>query len=172
MRTPCYPNGLDQSIVVGASHRWHPHVFVFIEKITKMAQKQHIIDQRQRELRKRQYLAAPVLAAEFPKIKELVVHLRFTDPEGKLTPSPHKRIFVPEMQAYFDFECPLRDCVDGGFALSTAIPRVLSDRKIAPTGSSTCRGKRKRDGVESDCCGLELQYQITVHEKDKDKKAA
>ena len=54
-----------------------------------MAQKPYIIDHQQRELRQRSYLAAPVLGKKYPGVKEVIVELRFTDPDNKLHPSPH-----------------------------------------------------------------------------------
>lgn len=127
-----------------------------------MAQKPYMIDLQQREARQQSYLAAPAVSKKFPGVKELVVELRFADPEGKVHPSPHKRKFAPEMQAYFEFQCPLRDCVGGGFNLTTAIPKALSDRRGTGGGKLSCNGRRDRDGVADHTCRLELQYSVTA----------
>ena len=133
-----------------------------------MAQKPYIMDQQQRERRHQSYLAAPVVAKKFPGVEELSVAMRFTDPDGKVHPSPHKRLFAPEMQAFFEFQCPLRDCVGGGFNLTTAIPKAFSNRRGgAGVGKMSCQGRRPREGVVDQTCRLELTFQVTSVDKRK-----
>jgi hypothetical protein len=130
-----------------------------------MALKPHILETRQREQRQRQYLAAPALGEKFPSIEEVVVELRFTDPEGKVHPSPHKRIFVSDMQAFFEFPCPLRDCTGGGYSLSETLIDSLSRRRLEASGKLSCDGKRAREKGANPCCGLELHYHATARKK-------
>jgi hypothetical protein len=130
-----------------------------------MALKPNALETRLREKRERQYLAAPALGEKFPSIEEVVVELRFTDPEGKVHPSPHKRIFVNEMQAFFEFPCPLRDCSGGGYSLSDTLMDALSRRRLEASGRLPCEGKRPREKGTSTSCGLELHYRATVRKK-------
>jgi hypothetical protein len=137
-----------------------------------MALKPYVIESQQREERQRQYMAAPALAKAFPTAKEVVIELHFVDPDGKVTPSPHKRIFTSEMQAFFEFPCPLRDCASGGFSLSGEIVGSLSGRRTQISGVQSCEGKRKREGSKDACCGLELHYQASFVKKDREKDRA
>jgi hypothetical protein len=76
------------------------------QEFSAMAMKPFAVDQRQRELRQRSYLAVPTLREQFPAIEEVAIELRFTDPDRKMYLSPYKRIFASSMQAFFDFQCP------------------------------------------------------------------
>jgi hypothetical protein len=127
-----------------------------------MAHRSYLVDAQERERRQRLYMAAPVLRAKFPKVGELVIELSFSDPDGKVNPSPHKRRYSPDMQAYFEIECPLRDCQNGGYDLGADISRALSGRGGETSGKASCSGDRKRDGVSDHRCNLEVRYQIKV----------
>lgn len=132
-----------------------------------MAQKPYVIESQQREARQKLYQAAPELGKKFPSFKEVVVELHFTDPEGKVSPSPLKRIFVQDMQAFFEFPCPLRECNNGGYSLSRTILESLSPRRTEYSGKMSCKGKRSRDKGTATPCDLELQYRVTAYKKDK-----
>lgn len=137
-----------------------------------MAQKPYIMDQQAREKRHQSYMAAPMVGKKFPGVSELTVAMRFSDPEGKVHPSPHKRLFAPEMQGFFEFQCPLKDCVGGGFNLTTAIPKAFSNRRTGSTGKMVCQGRREREGAADHTCRLELQYTVTMVDKMVEKRKA
>lgn len=124
-----------------------------------------ILELQAREKRHEIYLAAQTLDKACPGFEEGVIYLRFLDPTLKETPSPYKRILLPEMRAYFEFACPLKGCSSGGFGLSEVVLDALSSRTKEVTGVLTCPGKRKRRGIDDDCCGLELHYHFTVRLK-------
>ena len=129
-----------------------------------MAQK-HILEQQAREDRHERYLAARTLEQQYPGFEEGIVELRFLDPDLKEKPGPYRRIFLPEMRDYFNFACPLRACASGGFGLRDIVLDALARRTEEVSGVLTCSGKRKRRGIEEDCCGLELQYRISVRHR-------
>lgn len=136
-----------------------------------MARKPHVIASQQRDERHQSYLAAPVLAEKYPGIREVGVEMRFTDPEGRLTPSPQRRTYLADMRAYFDFLCPLKDCEDGGFALNTAIQQSLSKSGAGRTGKLSCQGRRSRGSEKGRACELELEYKV-VTIQEQGRKAA
>ncbi len=131
-----------------------------------MAQKPHSVDLREREQRQRTYLAVPTIAKQFPALEELAVEMRFLDPEGKVHPSPGKRIFAPDMQAFFDFQCPMRECSGGGFNMTTIVPRALSGKSPTTTGKMQCKGQRQRVSGGSSPCLLELSYEVVTIAKE------
>lgn len=132
-----------------------------------MAQKPYVIEGQLREQRQRLYQAASVLSEQFPAAREVVFELRFSDPDRKVSPSPHKRIFTADMQAFFEFQCPLKECGGGGFSLTREISNTLSGRRTEVAGKLQCQGKRKRENSGTSCCGLELHYQVTLLKKDR-----
>ena len=138
----------------------------YLNNSRELSMKPYAVDQRERESRQRAYQSAKTVAGLFPGIEELTVEMRFSDPDRKLTPSPHRRIFVPGMQAFFDFQCPLKDCVGGGFDMSQAVPEALSRKKSRATaGKLSCQGKRKRAAAGESRCLLELDYHVSTFEK-------
>lgn len=130
-----------------------------------MAMKPFAVDQRQRELRHRSYLAVPTLGKQFPAIEEIAIELRFIDPDNKMHLSPYKRIFASSMQAFFDFQCPIKDCAGGGFNPTADITKAMSRSAAPHSGKLTCQGKRDRGEGAGKRCELELQYTVTAVEK-------
>ncbi|MDB5968476.1 MAG: hypothetical protein JWQ90_926 [Hydrocarboniphaga sp.] len=129
-----------------------------------MAMKPFAVDQRQRELRHRSYLAVPTLGKQFPALEEIAIELRFVDPDRKMHLSPYKRIFASSMQAFFDFQCPVKECTGGGFNPTPEITKALSKSTALHTGTLSCKGKRDR-GEAGNRCDLELHYQVVAVEK-------
>lgn len=130
-----------------------------------MALKSHVLETQLREQRQHQYMAAPSIGEKFPSVQEIAVQLSFRDPQGKVHPSMHKRIFTADMQAFFEFPCPLRECSGGGYSLSETLTDALSRRRLETSGSLGCDGKRVREKGADPCCGLELHYHATVRKK-------
>jgi len=121
----------------------------------------HVLEAREREQRQRSYLAAPLVSNLFPSVTELAVRFRFNDPEGKEKPQPYAQIFKPDMRAFFEFQCPLRECSGGGFDLSRVVPR-FSRKSPNAGGALVCEGQRKRPHGDTSRCGLQLEYEVTA----------
>jgi hypothetical protein len=122
----------------------------------------HVLDARERELRHRAYLAAPLMSEQFPGVRELAVRFRFNDPDGKAKPQPYAQLFAPDMRAFFRFQCPLKECTGGGFDLHAAVPRGLARKGAVTRGSLTCAGKRTHPRGETRRCNLHVDYQVAV----------
>ncbi len=122
-----------------------------------MANNPRAFDPRAREARQAAYESTPTLAERHPKVAEVGVSLQFTLPDGKPHSSPHRRLFMPDMQAFFDMQCPDRDCSNGGFDLEAAIDTAVRSRSRESSGRLDCKGKRNRDA-----CGIALDYNVAV----------
>jgi hypothetical protein len=114
-------------------------------------------DPRAREARQLAYEATPTLSKRHPKVAEIGVSLQFTMPDGKPHSSPHRRLFMPDMQAFFEVQCPDRDCSDGGFDLSTAVDTAVRSKSHESSGRLECTGKRSRQS-----CGIALDYVVAA----------
>lgn len=136
----------------------------FAVRFRNMAMRSHTLDLREREQRQRDYLAAPLISEMFPGVAELAVRMAFKDPEGKEKPQPYAQVFAPDMRAFFQFQCPLRQCTGGGFDLSAAVPR-LARKGSTSHGSLVCSGKRARTHGGSGPCGLQLDYEAATQAK-------
>lgn len=122
-----------------------------------MANNPRAFDARLREARQRAYLAAPTIAELFPTIDEVTVDLQFVLAGGKPHSSPYSRLFVPDMQAYFELHCPDRECTGGGFDLEPGIRATVNGRGSEKSGSLSCQGHKGREP-----CGISLNYRVTA----------
>lgn len=126
-----------------------------------MANNPRAFDPRVREARQRAYLSVPTLAQQIPGVEEIGVELRFMLATGQPHSSPHKRIFTPDMQAFFDLHCPDRDCTGGGFDLGPAIQAAVRARNPETSGTLQCQGVKARAP-----CGVSLNYSVTARLRD------
>ncbi|MDE2148999.1 MAG: hypothetical protein KGJ55_03995 [Gammaproteobacteria bacterium] len=122
-----------------------------------MANNPRAFDPRAREAQQRAYLAVPTLAEQFPGVDEVSVELRFMLPGGQPHSSPHKRIFLPDMQAFFGIQCPDRDCSGGGFDLGSAIKAAARSKRRGASGSLQCQGVKAGDP-----CSVSLNYSVAI----------
>ncbi|TJY62801.1 hypothetical protein E4T66_03510 [Sinimarinibacterium sp. CAU 1509] len=120
-----------------------------------MANHPRAIDPRVRESRQRAYLSVPTLARQMPSISEIAVELRFMYETGQPFMSPYRQIFVPDMQAYFEFQCPDRDCSGAGFDMTPAISAAVRAGKEEISGTLKCRGSKSRTP-----CSITLDYKV------------
>lgn len=129
-----------------------------------MARKRIVLPVVQRDTRQRLLSAAP-LVSSYAGVKEVAVEMRFSDAEGKQQPSPRGVSFAPDMHAFFQFGCPMRDCVGGGFDATEDLQHALAKRKSGYTGTLTCEGNRPRGGFKTMRCNLQLHYTLTIRAK-------
>ncbi len=120
-----------------------------------MANNPRAIDARVREAHQRAYMSVPTLAEKIPGVTEIGVQLSFMLPSGQPHSSPHKRIFLPDMQAFFEIHCPDRDCMGGGFDLAPAIQAATRPKKAETTGTMQCQGAKGRTP-----CEISLRYDV------------
>ncbi|WP_341917941.1 hypothetical protein [Hydrocarboniphaga effusa] len=122
-----------------------------------MALKPRVTDLQQRERRQRGYAASRTISERFPRVRELVFELRFKGEAGKPLLSPYKQIYTGDMQAFFELQCPSRECAGGGFDLSTAADRAAGSHDGISHGLIKCRGV-----AQGSACVVELQYEIVA----------
>lgn len=129
-----------------------------------MARRPTLIPNAQREARQRLINAAPLVSSH-AGVEEVAVELRFSDAEGKQNPSPRGVLFAPHMNAFFQFSCPMRDCLGGGFDANVELQRALAKRKSGFTGTLSCEGNRPRGGLKNVRCGIDLHYTLEIRAK-------
>lgn len=129
-----------------------------------MARKPHVNPVLLRGARQELFNAAPQVS-NYPGVGEVAIELKFKDPEGKQQPSPRGMVFAPDMHAYFNFSCPMRDCTGGGFDASTDLLAALSRHRNGHTGMLACAGVRPRGGVKNSPCGIEVHYTMAIRKE-------
>jgi hypothetical protein len=106
---------------------------------------------------------APPLRTAFPKIEQIRIELKFSDPQH-LAPSPQSFSFFPAANAFFRFACPCHDC-DGEFDVGERVAKLAAGPGRASRSSSTqqsCQGLRARDRVAGTRCPITLDCHIAL----------
>jgi len=129
-----------------------------------MARKSHVAVTQERAARDELFRAAPAIG-NYRGIGEVSVDMKFFDPEGKLQPSPRSRRFAADMQAFFDFPCPQRDCTGGGFDATSDLQGALGKHRNGHIGKLICHGLRSRNDSKNQPCNIELTYIMTIRDK-------
>lgn len=107
-------------------------------------------------------LAAGLISECFPKVSDIIIHMTYY--QKAANPVMMNRIinFWPTQYAYFNMDCMIKGCVDGGFDLTSVIAKMIKNRKKSEKGKLTCNGKS--DTLSSDHASV--TYQINVKYSD------
>lgn len=102
---------------------------------------------------------------QYPNVKEINFELKYHDSDNMVDDSEKTLSWGPKNYAYFEFDCPYWECVDGGFDLSNEIINMLKEKKAQITGKKLCQGWQDRERVGQHRCWCELTYQISTNYK-------
>lgn len=129
-----------------------------------MAIKPRAVDLQLREQRQRNYVSAVTVSTQFPQVATVALELRFTTGDNKPLLSPYSQIYTADMQAFFELQCPSRDCSRGGFDLRTAVARAVQSRDKQGQGRLQCGGVSSAE-VRGARCPVELAFDIEITPK-------
>jgi hypothetical protein len=121
-----------------------------------MAHKQNYIEAV--ELNKQRKLEAGLVSERFPGVADIVVRMTYYHKGANPVLMVRTVNFWPSQHAYFNMDCMIKGCLDGGFDLTPVITRMIKNRKKSEKGKLACRGKS--DTVSSDHASI--AYEITV----------
>lgn len=115
------------------------------------------------ELNRQNRLAAGLVSERFPKVSSIVVNMTYY--QKGINPVLMVRTVnvLPTTYAYFNMECMIRDCVNGGFDLTPIISRMVKGLKKTAKGKLVCKGKN--EGLAPDHASI--AYEITVKYNNK-----
>ncbi len=110
------------------------------------------------ELNRQNRLATGLLAERFPEVSSMVIHMTYY--QQGVNPVLLLRTInvLPTDSAYFNMECLIKGCVEGGFDLTPAIKNMVKTRKKTGKGKLVCCGKtdnRSRDHAS-------VEYEIAI----------
>ncbi len=110
------------------------------------------------EQNKQRRLAAGLVSERFPEVSDIVIHMTYY--QKGVNPVMMVRIvnFFPSRHAYFNMDCMIKGCVDGGFDLTSVIANMIKNHKKLEKGKLMCNGKS--DTLASDHASI--AYQITI----------
>lgn len=125
-----------------------------------MVHRQNYVESMERN--KQRKLAAGLISECFPEVSDIIIHMTYYHKAAN--PILMNRIvnFWPSQYAYFNMDCMIKGCVDGGFDLTSVIAKMIKNHKKSEKGKLTCTGKS--DTLSSDHASV--TYQITVKYND------
>lgn len=128
-----------------------------------MAHKQNYIEKM--ELIKKHRLAAGLVSDRFPEVSGMVIHMTYYH-KGVNPILMERTVNVfPTGYAYFNMECMIKGCVEGGFDLTPVITDMIKNHKKLGKGKLVCNGKN--DDIASDHASIAYEIRIQYNKQSK-----
>jgi hypothetical protein len=117
------------------------------------------------ELNKQNRLAAGLLSERFPSVSRMVINMTYYQKGANPILMLRTINVIPTDSAYFNMDCMIKGCVNGGFDLSRVIAKMVKERKKVGRGRLRCRGKTDVDTSEH----ASIEYEIDIQYKRKSR---
>lgn len=131
-------------------------------------------EQKQRELdsylKQLEVTRNGLIKDRYPNVMSITFQMNYKDPDGLASPSYKEKSFKEDDSAYFNFNCPYRECIKGGHDLNSVVSGILQDNINEYTRNSTCQGWQDRERINKHRCLGELNYKIIVKYKEEPKE--
>jgi len=109
--------------------------------------------------------ASGFIKDKYSYIDEITFNFSYHDPDGLAKDSKETFHKKPDSYAYFKFECPYRECINGGFDLTIEVIEMLKTKKEEITGRKLCMGWQDKERVGQHHCWCELTFKINAKYK-------
>ncbi len=106
--------------------------------------------------------SAGKVALQFPNVSQITIKAAFIDFDERTNPEPQTLLFFPESKAFFEIECPFRECVMGGFDLSIEVKNCIASKSAIYNEEKTCSGWQDRERINKHSCRLKAIFKIEV----------
>ena len=120
------------------------------------------------EMNRKSKLAAGLISDRFPSVSGIVIHLTYYQKVTNPVLMVRTVHMLPADCAYFNMECMIKGCDNGGFDLTTIIAALIKNHKKSGKGTLVCNGKTET--LSSDHASV--AYEITIQYARLAKKAA
>jgi hypothetical protein len=104
-----------------------------------MAHKQNYLERA--ELNKQRKLESGLVSECFPEVSYIVIHMTYYLKGVDQASMVRTVNFWPSRHAYFNMDCMIKDCVDGGFDLTSVINHMIKKHEKSGKGDLSCKGK-------------------------------
>lgn len=117
------------------------------------------------ELKKQCRAATGLISNNFPEVSGIVIHMTYY--QKGANPILMERIVnvFPTSYAYFNMECMIKGCVDGGFDLTSVITDMIKTHRKLGKGKLVCSGKN--DALASDHASISYEIRIQYNKQSK-----
>ena len=129
-----------------------------------MSQRQDYIQKM--ELKKQARIEAGLVAERFPKVSGIIINMTYYHNAENPVLMQRKVNIFPNSHAYFNMECMIKGCENGGFNLKPIIRKQIKERKRSAKGKLICKGKNN-DRVSSDHASISYEINIKYSRKSK-----
>jgi len=124
-----------------------------------MTHRQNYVERTEQNKQRR--IAAGLVSERFPEVSDIVMHMTYY--QKGVNPVLMVRVvnFFPTGHAYFNMDCMIKGCVDGGFDLTAVVKNMIKQRKKSAKGKLVCHGKG--DSLASDHASVDYEITIKYH---------
>lgn len=92
-------------------------------------------------LKKQGWFDAGLVSERFPNISGIIINMAYYQKGPNPVLMRRTVNILPASYAYFNMECMIKGCADGGFDLTSVIANMVKTRKNVKKGNIICRGK-------------------------------
>lgn len=124
-----------------------------------MAHKQNYTERM--KFNKNRRIESGLVSEHFPEVSDIAVNMTYFHRVEKQILMIRKVNFWPSSYAYFNMDCMIKGCVDGGFDLTSVIADMIKKHRKSEKGKLICNGKG--EAISSDHASI--VYEITIQYK-------
>src|SRR4030065_2634452 len=124
----------------------------------KMAHKQNYVERM--ELNKQQKIISGLVSERFPEVSSIVIRMTYYHKAVNPVLMVRTVNVIPTSYAYFNMDCMIKDCVDGGFDLTSVITDMVKQHKKLGKGKLVCNGNGKDSTLASDHASIAYEIKI------------
>ena len=129
-----------------------------------MAHKQNYLEKV--ELSKQRRLEAGLISESFPEVSFIIIEMTYYL-KGVSEASMVRTVnFWPSRHAYFNMDCMVKDCANGGFDLTPVIKVMIKKHEKLGTGYLSCKGKINNQASQHS----RIDYKISIKYSTGSKK--
>jgi len=121
-----------------------------------MAHKQNYLERA--ELNKQRRLESGLVSECFPGVSYIVIQMTYYLKGVEQASMVRTVNYWPSRHAYFNMNCMIKDCIDGGFDLTSAIRLMIKKREKLGKGTLSCKGKISNRASQHS----RVAYKITI----------
>lgn len=101
----------------------------------------------------------------YPNVESISFEMRYIDPDGLTKPFEKSLMCGPDDYAIFRFDCPFKECVEGGHDLEMTIHEMIIAEVAEGKGVIRCEGWQDKSRINVNHCWCELHYKVTIEYK-------
>lgn len=111
--------------------------------------------------KKEDKIASGMISDHYPEVSGIVIHMTYYQKASNPILMIRTVNFFPTSYAYFNMECMIKGCVEGGFNLTSIIDNMVRNHKKSGKGNMVCCGES--DFLSPD--HARISYEISIQYK-------